>query len=329
LITGGTGSFGQKLTETLCRQWKPRKIIVYSRDEYKQYEMENRFMPHKNLLRFFLGDVRDRQRLYRALEGVDILIHAAALKQVPALEYNPIEAVRTNIHGAENVIDAAIDRGVKKVVALSTDKAVYPVNLYGSTKMVSDRLFLAANAYVGTKNTSFSVVRYGNVVGSRGSVVPFFLSQVNLGAEKLPITDFRMTRFWITLTQSVEMVIKAVRVGRGAEIFVPRIPSVKIVDVAKALEKKIELEEVGIREGEKLHEFLITEEEARTTYDYGDHFVIYPHFKWWNLETHFIQGGTKVDDGFVYASHTNSEWLTVSDINRLLNEENLLHDGTG
>jgi len=320
LITGGTGSFGQKMTEILCRQWRPRKVIIYSRDEYKQFTMRKRLEAHAATLRFFLGDVRDRNRLYRALDGVDIVVHAAALKQVPALEYNPIEAVRTNIHGAENLIDAAIDRGVKKVVALSTDKAVYPVNLYGSTKMVSDRLFLSANAYVGAKHTRFSVVRYGNVIGSRGSVLPFFRSLLNRGDDRLPVTDLRMTRFWITREDSAAMVIKAIERGRGAEIFVPKIPSFKIIDMVKALSKTAQAVEVGIREGEKLHEFLITEEEARTTYDYGDHYVVYPQFKWWNLDSHFIPDGTRVGGDFCYASHTNDQWLGVDDIRRCLAE---------
>lgn len=318
LITGGTGSFGHAFTRRILAQYKPKKIIIYSRDEYKQYLMEKQFTKAKDILRFFIGDVRDRNRLYRALDGVDIVIHAAALKHVPLMEYNPIEAVRTNIHGAENVIDAAVDRGVRKIVALSTDKAVNPVNLYGATKLVSDKLFVAANAYAGAKNTTFSVVRYGNVAGSRGSVIPLFKDIANRGENAFPITDHRMTRFWITLDEGVDLVFRAIQEAKGGEIYVSKIPSFRITDLAKAMNSGAELKEVGIREGEKLHEVMITEEDSRTTYEYRTHYIIYPSFDWWNLRQHFKKGGKKVKDGFRYSSDNNDRWLTVTKLRSLL-----------
>jgi UDP-N-acetylglucosamine 4,6-dehydratase (inverting) len=249
---------------------------------------------------------------------VDVVIHTAALKQVPLMEYNPIEAIKTNINGAINIIDAALDRGVKKVVALSTDKAVNPVNLYGATKLVSDKLFVSANAYVGRKDTRFSVVRYGNVAGSRGSVVPYFLKLVKEGARELPITDMRMTRFWITLNEAVRLIIKVVEEAKGGEIYVSKIPSFRVVDLAKAIAPHCELREVGIREGEKLHEVMITEEDSRNTYEYDDHFIIYPVFDWWDYRKHFKEGGKRVPEGFRYSSDSNDRWLTVEELRELV-----------
>ncbi len=311
LITGGTGSFGKKFTQRILTEYKPKKIIIYSRDEYKQYVMRQQFKQFDSQLRFFIGDVRDKDRMYRALEGVDVVIHAAALKHVPVAEYNPIEAIKTNIDGAINVIDASIDRGVKKIVALSTDKAVNPINLYGATKLVSDKLFVSSNAYVGNKDTVFSVVRYGNVAGSRGSIIPFFKTLIDKGEKVLPITDNRMTRFWITLDQGVDLVFKAIEEARGGEIYVSKIPSFKVTDLAKAMKPGADLKEIGIREGEKLHEVMITEEDSRSTYDYGDHFIIYPNFEWWDLNKHFKTGGVKVKDGFRYSSDNNVQWFNL------------------
>jgi len=325
LITGGTGSFGKKFVRRILSEYDPRKIIIYSRDEYKQFLMQKEFVRYKQKLRFFIGDVRDRERLYRAFVGVDIVIHAAALKHVPLMEYNPIEAIKTNIQGAINVIDAALDRGVKKVIALSTDKAVNPVNLYGATKLVSDKLFVSANAYSGKDGTKFAVVRYGNVAGSRGSVIPFFMKLVKEGKKELPITDFRMTRFWITLDEGVDLVFRAIREAKGGEIYVSKIPSFKIVDLAKAICPECELKEIGIREGEKLHEVMITEEDARTTYEYDDHYIIYPQFDWWNLEEHFKHGGKKVKEGFRYSSDLNNWWLSVEDLKRLLKKIDIVY----
>ena len=317
LITGGTGSFGNHFTNYVLRRYKPQKIIIYSRDEFKQFQMRNRLMEHDAVMRYFIGDVRDGARLRRAFEGVDYVIHAAALKQVPACEYNPNEAIKTNIHGAMNVIEAALDTGVKRVVALSTDKAVNPVNLYGGTKLVSDKLFIAANSYSGYKDTRFSIVRYGNVAGSRGSVIPFFRSLVESGERELPITDFEMTRFWITLEQGVQLVIKALGESKGGETFIAKIPSFKITDLAKAILPDCVLKEVGIREGEKLHEVMITKEDSLYTYEYDQHFIVYPHMSWWT-ENNAIQGGRPVVHGFEYSSGTNSWWLTVEQLRALL-----------
>ena len=317
LITGGTGSFGNHFTNYVLRRYKPQKIIIYSRDEFKQFQMRNRLMEHDAVMRYFIGDVRDGARLRRAFEGVDYVIHAAALKQVPACEYNPNEAIKTNIHGAMNVIEAALDTSVKRVVALSTDKAVNPVNLYGGTKLVSDKLFIAANSYSGYRDTRFSIVRYGNVAGSRGSVIPFFRSLVESGERELPITDFEMTRFWITLKQGVELVIKALGESRGGETFIAKIPSFKITDLAKAILPECTMKEVGIREGEKLHEVMITKEDSLYTYEYDQHFIIYPHMSWWT-ENNAIQGGRPVAHGFEYSSGTNSWWLTVEQLRTLL-----------
>jgi UDP-N-acetylglucosamine 4,6-dehydratase (inverting) len=317
LITGGTGSFGKKFTTKILEDYDPEKIIIYSRDEYKQYLMQKQFEGHDNL-RFFIGDVRDKDRLYRAFDGIDIVIHAAALKQVPAAEYNPIEAIKTNIYGAENIIDAAIDRGVKKIIALSTDKAVSPINLYGATKLVSDKLFIAGNAYVGDKETSFSVVRYGNVSGSRGSVIPFFKSLIDEGQNSLPITDPRMTRFWITLEKAVDLVLKAIGEAKGGELYVRKSPSFKVTDLAEAMNSTAKHEDVGIRPGEKLHEVMITSEDSLNTYEYDEHYIIYPNFEWWNFNKHFKKGGKKVEEGFVYSSYNNTEWLSIGDLKELL-----------
>ena len=319
LVTGGTGSFGKAFTKYVLENYDPKKIIIYSRDEYKQFIMQNEFKEHASKLRFFIGDVRDRERLNRAFEGVDYVVHAAAMKQVPACEYNPAEAIKTNIHGAQNVIDAALDKGVKKVVALSTDKAVNPLNLYGGTKLVSDKLFIAANAYAGDKDISFSIVRYGNVAGSRGSVVPFFHNIIKNGGTELPITDYRMTRFWISLRQGVELVIKALEEARGGETFISKIPSFKITDLAEAMLPGCNKPEVGIREGEKLHEIMITAEDAPHTYEYDKHFIIYPQMVW-SLSKKAVPTGKHVPEGFFYSSDNNAEWLSVEEIRELLKE---------
>lgn len=312
LITGGTGSFGRKFTRKVL-ELGVKKIIVFSRDELKQYEMKQEFQDDR--IRFFIGDVRDKERLYRAFDGVDIVIHAAAMKHVDACEYNPFEAVKTNIHGAQNIIEAAIDRGVEKVIALSTDKACSPVNLYGATKLASDKLFVAANAYVGEKKTRFSVVRYGNVVGSRGSVVPFFKKIKHTG--KLPITDERMTRFWITLDQGVQFVLENLERMRGGEIFVPKIPSMKVTDLAKAIGPECEIEVIGIRPGEKLHEAMIMEDDARHTVEFDSYYVIQPELAWWSKDNGY---GKPLPEGFAYTSDNNTEWLTIEQLKDLVEE---------
>jgi UDP-N-acetylglucosamine 4,6-dehydratase (inverting) len=324
LITGGTGSFGHKFAERIFAKYNPRKIIIYSRDEYKQYLMQKRFEAYLKRMRFFIGDVRDQERLYRAFEDVDVVIHAAALKHVPAMEYNPIEAVKTNIHGAENIINAALDRKVPKVIALSTDKSVYPVNLYGATKMVSDKLFVNANAYRGLKEMAFSVVRYGNVAGSRGSVIPYFNSLLEQGAKELPITDFEMTRFWISLDDGVDLVFRAIDNSRGSEIYVAKIPSFKIPDLATAMAPEIKQVNVGIREGEKLHELMITAEDSRKAFDYGSYYIVYPDVSWWDEDRHFTPNGKKVETRFVYASNTNEHWLSIEDIKQRLKQINIV-----
>ena len=319
LVTGGTGSFGNHFVEYALPHYKPKKIIIYSRDEYKQFVMSNKYKEYKEILRFFIGDVRDRERLSVALNGVDYVIHAAAMKQVPTCEYNPIEAVKTNINGAMNVVDAVLNsKSVKKVVALSTDKSVNPINLYGGTKLVSDKLFIAANAYAGSRDLSFSVVRYGNVAGSRGSVIPFFKNIIKDGGNELPITDYRMTRFWINLEQGVELVIKALSDARGGETFISKIPSFKITDLAQAMLPGCKMPEVGIREGEKLHEVMVTREDSATTYEYEKHYIIYPHFEWWNKDV--LEGGKRVEQGFEYNSGTNTEWLSVEQLKDILSE---------
>mgnify|MGYP001569426919 CR=1 FL=1 len=316
LITGGTGSFGKKCTEIILKKYKPKKIIIFSRDELKQFEMSQVFSVKKYpCIRYFIGDVRDKERLYRAFHGVDYVIHAAALKQVPAAEYNPFEAVKTNILGAENVINAAIDQGVKKVIALSTDKAANPINLYGATKLCSDKLFIAGNSYVGKDDTIFSVVRYGNVVGSRGSVIPFFIKQKETGV--LPITDPRMTRFWITLEQGVNFVLECLERMVGGELFVPKIPSMNIMDLANALAPECKTETVGIRPGEKLHEVMVPRDDARRTLEFDDHYLIQPDFKFWSRRF-ANNGGGKVPEDFEYNSGTNSWWLTVEELREMI-----------
>ena len=317
LVTGGTGSFGNEFTQYVLEHYDPKKIIIYSRDEYKQFVMANKFKKYKDKLRFFIGDVRDKERLCRAFDGVDYVVHAAALKQVPACEYNPMEAVKTNINGAMNIVDAALDCGVKRVVALSTDKAVNPINLYGGTKLVSDKLFIAANAYAGMKDVCFSIVRYGNVAGSRGSVIPFFRNLVNQGETALPITDYRMSRFWISLNEGVQLVIKALSEAKGGETFISKIPSFKITDLAEAMAPGMPTKEVGIREGEKLHEIMVTVEDAPYTYEYDKHFIIYPQMVW-SEKKKAVPTGKKVPEGFSYSSGNNSEWLTVEQIRDLL-----------
>lgn len=317
LITGGTGSFGKCFTKYVLEHYNPKKIIIYSRDEFKQFNMANDFKKYSEKLRFFIGDVRDKERMMRAFEGVDYVIHAAAMKQVPTCEYNPNEAIKTNIIGAQNIIEASLDRGIKKVVALSTDKAVNPVNLYGGTKLVSDKLFIAANAYAGSKDISFSIVRYGNVAGSRGSVIPFFAKMIAAGETKMPITDYRMTRFWISLEQGVELVIKALDEAVGGETFISKIPSFKVTDLAQAMLPGCEMPEVGIREGEKLHEIMVTVEDSMTTYEYDKHFIVYPQMVWSDSKR-IIPTGKKVEEGFSYSSGNNKEWLSVDQIKELL-----------
>ena len=317
LITGGTGSFGNCFVDYVLKHYQPKRLIIYSRDEFKQFNMRNRLMKYDAIMRYFIGDVRDGARLCRAMENVDYVIHAAAMKQVPACEYNPNEAIKTNINGAMNIIEAALDTGVKRIVALSTDKAVNPINLYGGTKLVSDKLFIAANAYSGVKDTRFSIVRYGNVAGSRGSVIPFFRGLVESGEKELPITDLKMTRFWISLEQGVELVIKALVESKGGETFIAKIPSFKITDLASAILPDCTLKEIGIREGEKLHEVMITKEDSLYTYEYEKHFIIYPHMSWWSNAS-VIPGGTPVPQGFEYSSGTNSQWLSVEDLRVLL-----------
>jgi len=319
LITGGTGSFGKKCTEIILKNYKPKRLVIFSRDELKQYEMSQQFNSSQYpCMRYFIGDVRDKERLHRAFDGIDCVIHAAALKQVPAAEYNPIEAVKTNILGAENIIDTAIDAGVKKVIALSTDKAANPINLYGATKLCSDKLFIAGNAYAGWRNTRFSVVRYGNVLGSRGSIIPFFKKMKETGT--LPITDSRMTRFWITLEQGVEFVLKCLNIMQGGELFVPKIPSMKIVDLAEAIAPGCKHQIVGIRPGEKIHEVLITEDDARHTLEFKDFYIIEPEFHWWSGETHKSNGGKVVKKGFKYTSDTNDRWLTIKELQAMIKE---------
>jgi len=317
LITGGTGSFGKKFTEIVFERFKLKKLIILSRDEYKQHEMKKAFSPDKYPIRFFLGDIRDKCRLNRAFEGVDYVVHAAALKQVPALEYNPTEAVKTNVMGADNIVDAAIDAGIKKVVALSTDKAVNPVNLYGATKLVAEKIFVAANSYGGGK-VNFSVVRYGNVAGSRGSVIPLFLDLKDKGVKEFPLTDERMTRFWITLEGSVNLAIKALEESEGGEIFVPRIPSMKIADLARAIEPDCRFKAIGIRPGEKIHEVLISEDEARNVKIFDGCYVILSQF----LEKEDVYDKYSsypfVARDFIYRSDKNEEWLTVGELQKIL-----------
>lgn len=312
LITGGTGSFGKKFTDLVLKEHHPRRLVIYSRDELKQSDMaaDPRFTGDQRL-RYFIGDVRDKDRLARALDGVDFVVHAAAMKQVPAAEYNPFEAVKTNIIGAQNLIDCAIDKGVKKVIALSTDKAANPVNLYGATKLCSDKLFVSGNSYTGPHPTAFSVVRYGNVVGSRGSVVPLFLRQRKSGV--LPITDERMTRFWITLEQGVRFVIQSLKDAQGGELFVPKIPSMKVVDVAHVIAPRATLRIIGIRSGEKLHEALLPADDARLAVEQEDRFVL-PGAR----REYWSGRGKTCREGFAYESHTNAEWLDSSSLREII-----------
>ena len=322
LVTGGTGSFGKKFIKTVLEKYPDvKKIIIYSRDEYKQFVMLNmpEFKPFEDKLRFFIGDVRDKERMMRAFEGVDVVIHAAALKQVPSCEYNPFEAVKTNVFGAQNVIDCAIDRGVQKVVALSTDKACAPINLYGATKLCSDKLFIAGNSYSGSKDTRFSVVRYGNVAGSRGSVIPFFQELVKNGATELPITDVRMTRFWLKLEEAVEMVLEAIDKMHGGELFVKKIPSMKMTDLANAIAPNLKIKEVGIRPGEKIHEVMITREDALNTLEFKDYYVILPQMQFAGIKYSYPDA-KPVENDFEYNSGKNNRWLTVEDMKKLIKE---------
>lgn len=314
LVTGGTGSFGRKFVEILLRDYHPTKVIIFSRDELKQHEMRIGGFDHPNL-RYFIGDVRDLNRLRRAMQGVDTVVHAAALKQVPACEYNPMEAIKTNVLGSSNVIEAALDAGVNKVMALSTDKAVNPINLYGATKLAAEKLLVQSNAYAGGTATRYSCVRYGNVVGSRGSVIPVFLKQKN--EKKLTITDERMTRFWITLDQGIRFVIRCIEQMQGGEVFVPKIPSMKVVDIARVIAPEAELEAIGIRPGEKLHEVLIHVDEARSTIELEDMFVVQPSEALWF--GHAWQDiGRPLPEGYRYASDSNSEWLTLEQIREIV-----------
>ena len=311
LITGGTGSFGNTFIPMTLEKYNPKKIIIYSRDEMKQWDMAKNYT-NDSRVRFFIGDVRDRDRLYRAIDEVDYVVHAAATKIVPTAEYNPFECVKTNINGAMNVIDACIDKGVKGVVALSTDKASSPINLYGATKLASDKLFVAGNSYSGGKNTKFSVVRYGNVMGSRGSVIPFFMSI--LGNKSFPITDDKMTRFMISLEQGVELVWHAFDDMEGGEIYVKKIPSMKVTELAKTIDPNKEQEMIGIRPGEKLHEQMIGIEDAFFTYEYDEHYKILPAIHNWNSDINRIKDGKKVPEGFSYTSENNPEWMTKDDL---------------
>lgn len=322
LITGGTGSFGKKYTKTLLKKYKPKKIIIYSRDELKQYEMEQEF--NDKCMRYFIGDVRDVDRLKKAFKDVDYVIHAAALKHVPIAEYNPMECIKTNINGAQNVIDAALDNGVKRVIALSTDKAANPVNLYGATKLASDKLFVAANNLVGEQDIKFSVVRYGNVLCSRGSVIPYFQKLIENGAKELPITDDKMTRFMITLQDGVDFVLKNFQRMQGGEIFVPKIPSLKIVDLAKFLAPNLPHKIIGIRPGEKLHEIMCPADDSHLTYEFEDHYVITPTIKF-SSDSDFTKNllgeeGKAVSQGFEYNSGNNDKWLNKEDFLELLKD---------
>jgi UDP-N-acetylglucosamine 4,6-dehydratase len=322
LVTGATGSFGKAFVDYLLEIDGIHRIIIFSRDEYKQFEMEQSLKGHRNFsaLRFFLGDIRDESRLRMAFREVDIVVHAAALKQVVAAEYNPFEFIRTNVIGAENIVRAALDNGVQKVVALSTDKAVNPVNLYGTSKLASDKIFVGANNLSGSRDTRFAVVRYGNVVGSRGSIVPFFRSLVEKGATKLPITDARMTRFWITLSQGVDFVISSLMMMNGGEIFVPKIPSMKVTDLAQTLAPGLEHDIIGIRPGEKIHELMITKDDARNTYDLGDRYAIEADLKAWGDTYSYANSKyPRVDKEFEYASNINDEWLDENGLLEFLN----------
>ena len=317
LITGGTGSFGKKCTEIILKKYRPKRLIIFSRDELKQFEMAQDY-PHTKYdsIRYFIGDVRDKERMSRAFHNVDYVIHAAALKQVPAAEYNPFEAVKTNILGAQNVINVAIDKGVKKVIALSTDKAANPINLYGATKLCSDKLFIAGNSYVGRNSTIFSVVRYGNVIGSRGSVIPFFQKCRETGV--LPITDPRMTRFWITVEQGVDFVLNCFEAMVGGELFVPKLPSLNIMDLAKVIAPECKTEIIGIRPGEKLHEVMIPKDDARRTIEYAEHYIIQPDFDFWERRFNNKKDGRSVPDEFEYNSGNNPWMLTQNEMGEII-----------
>jgi UDP-N-acetylglucosamine 4,6-dehydratase (inverting) len=314
LLTGGTGSFGNKFSEILLKEHNPHAIRIFSRGEKKQLDMANRF--NDDRLRFFIGDVRDKARLYRATTDADIIVHAAALKQVPACEYNPIEAVRTNVDGAVNVIDAAIDHGVERVIAISTDKAVHPVNLYGATKMTAEKLFIQGNSYSGKVDTKISCVRYGNVIGSRGSVIPLFLKQKETGT--LTITDKNMTRFWIKLEQGVKFVIDCIEMMKGGEIFIPKIPSMKIMDLADVIAPDAKKEVIGIRPGEKIHEILLTEDEAKHSREFNNYFAIEPEHPFW--DKHKMSGGKTLQPDFRYTSNNNDKWLTKKELMEIIKE---------
>jgi UDP-N-acetylglucosamine 4,6-dehydratase len=321
LVTGGTGSFGRRFIDTLLRHSRARRLIVFSRDEYKQYEMLQQFSHlDTSRLRFFIGDVRDSERLELATREVEFIVHTAALKQVPAAEYNPFECIRTNVTGAENVVRAALKNGTRKVLALSTDKAANPINLYGASKLASDKIFIAANNLSGSVGTRFSVVRYGNVVGSRGSVIPFFRKLLAEGTDHLPITDERMTRFWITLQQGVEFVVTSLSMMRGGEIFVPKIPSMRMTDLAHSLAPGLPLKTVGIRPGEKLHEVMVTEDDSRLTLELDDRYLIEPAFAFWQRGPYIASGAQPVSEGFRYASDSNTDWLDHDRLHALLKE---------
>ena len=319
LVTGATGSFGRAFVGCVVKQYKPKRLIIFSRDELKQFEMAQQFSDRDYpFLRYFIGDVRDADRLELAMQGIDYVVHAAALKQVPVAEYNPFECIRTNVHGAENVVRASMRSNVKRVIALSTDKAANPINLYGASKLASDKIFVAANALAGRGGTRFAVVRYGNVIASRGSVVPFFRKLIDQGEKQLPITDPRMTRFFISLQQGVNVVLSSLSMMNGGELFVPKIPSAKITDLAEAMAPGIKLDIVGIRPGEKLHEIMISEDDARMTLELPDRYVIEPSFDYWERRNYLHLGATRVDDGFRYASDTNPHWLTAPQIRQFL-----------
>lgn len=328
LITGGTGSFGHKLVEVLLSRHRPRRIVVFSRDEAKQFEMAQRFPAGPGSpMRYFIGDVRDRDRLETAMREIDVVFHAAALKHVPVAEYNPFECIRTNVHGAENVVQAALRMGVKRVVALSTDKAANPINLYGASKLASDKIFVAANNMVGARDTRFSVVRYGNVLGSRGSVIPFFAKLLREGVTSLPLTDARMTRFVITLRQGVDFVLSSLSQMHGGEIFLPKIPSVRITELVEAMAPGMSTHVVGIRPGEKLHEVMIGEDDARTSVELPDRYVIQPALQFWQPELHEQPGATPVAEGFRYASDINTDWLEPDALRALMDNEGLIPPG--
>ncbi len=314
LITGGTGSFGKKFTELVLANYNPRRLIIFSRDELKQFEMQREFSAP--CMRYFIGDVRDRNRLKQAFNGVDVVIHAAALKQVPTAEYNPFECIKTNILGAQNIIEVAIENRVKKVIGISTDKATNPINLYGATKLCSDKLFIAGNSYAPHSGTRFSVTRYGNVIGSRGSVIPLFLKMRESG--RLPITDARMTRFWITLQEAVHFVIQTLGLMQGGEIFVPKIPSMSIMEMARIIGPDCQYDMIGIRPGEKLHDVMIPEDEARNTMEFEDHYRILPSFRPWDSVRYDLTGGQPVADRFSYSSDNNNRWMSVEELKGLI-----------